>query len=174
MVLVFDMNYEPKKPVMDSYVFKDIDNSEYGVLAPNLWHQYFKMFELQEIMRQRESKTFAEILNRLREGKQTKQDILVFKQRIVAENSTFLDIPHLFIENSQVDAFNDKVHNSAPGIKFTIQAQDSVIGASSAELREKILKQIPVNDPKKTKQLITNLCITEGERTEVAINQMME
>ena len=121
-------------------------------------------------MRQRESKTFAEILNRLREGKQTEQDILIFKQRIVEENIAFLDIPHLFIENSQVNAFNDKVHNSAPGIKFTIQAQDSVIGASSAELREKILKQIPVNDPQKTKQLVTNLHITESERTEVAIN----
>ena len=121
-------------------------------------------------MRQRESKTFAEILNRLREGKQTEQDILIFKQRIVEENIAFLDIPHLFIENSQVNAFNDKVHNSAPGIKFTIQAQDSVIGASSAELREKILKQIPVNDPKKTKQLVTNLRITESERTEVTIN----
>ena len=24
------------KPVMNGYVFKDIDNSEYGVLAPNL------------------------------------------------------------------------------------------------------------------------------------------
>ena len=33
------------KPVMDGYVFKDIDNSEYGVLALNLWHQYFKIFD---------------------------------------------------------------------------------------------------------------------------------
>lgn len=119
------------KPVMNGYVFKDIDNSEYGVLAPNLWHQYFKSFELQEIMRPRESKTFAEILIRLREGKQTEQEILTFRQREVE------DIPHLFIENSQVDAFNDKVYNSAPGIKFTFQA--SVIGASSDKLREKIL-----------------------------------
>ena len=52
------------QPVMDGYIFKDMDNSEYGILAPNLWQQYFKMFELQEIMRQRESKVFTEILNR--------------------------------------------------------------------------------------------------------------
>lgn len=44
------------KPVMNGYVFKDTDNSEYGVLAPNLWHQYFKTLELQEIMRSRELK----------------------------------------------------------------------------------------------------------------------
>ena len=98
-------------------------------------------------MRPRESKTFAEILIRLREGKQTEQEILTFRQREVEENYAFLDVPHLFIENSQVDAFNDKVYNSAPGIKFTIQA--SVTGAISDELREKILKQMPVIHPQK-------------------------
>ena len=56
------------QPVMDGYIFKDLDNSEYRILAPNLWQKHFKMFELHEIMRQRESKVFAEILNRLREG----------------------------------------------------------------------------------------------------------
>ena len=38
------------------------------------------MFELEEIMCQRESKVFAEILNRLREGKRTKDDILKLKE----------------------------------------------------------------------------------------------
>ena len=44
------------QPVMNGYIFKDLDNSEYSVLAPNLWHEHFKMFELHEITRQRESK----------------------------------------------------------------------------------------------------------------------
>ena len=57
-------------PVFDSYIFNDIQNSEYSILAPYLWKEHFKMFQLDEIMRQRESKVFAEILNRLREGKQ--------------------------------------------------------------------------------------------------------
>ena len=43
-------------PVFDSYIFDDIQNSEYSILAPNLWKKHFKMFELDEIMRQRESK----------------------------------------------------------------------------------------------------------------------
>ena len=57
------------KPVMDGFIFNDMDTSNYGILAPNLWQETFKMFELDEIMRQRESKEFAEMLNRLREGK---------------------------------------------------------------------------------------------------------
>ena len=59
------------QPVFDGYIFNDIQNSEYSILAPNLWKKYFRMFELDEIMRQRESKVFAEILNRLREGNHT-------------------------------------------------------------------------------------------------------
>ncbi|PFX12182.1 ATP-dependent DNA helicase PIF1 [Stylophora pistillata] len=43
------------QPVMDGYIFKNMDNDEYGVLAPNVWQELFKMFELKQIMRQRES-----------------------------------------------------------------------------------------------------------------------
>ena len=49
------------EPVMDSYVFKDMKMLEYGALAPNLWQELFTMFELDEIMRQRDSKEFAQI-----------------------------------------------------------------------------------------------------------------
>ena len=69
------------QPVMDGYIFKDMDNDEYGVLAPNVWQELFKMFELKQIMRQRDSKDFAELLNRLREGNHTKEDILKLKER---------------------------------------------------------------------------------------------
>ena len=164
------------QPVMDAYIFKDMDNSEYGILAPNLWQQHFEMFELQEIMRQRESKVFAEILNRLREGKHTQADILKIKERSIQQDTVDnypMHTPHLFIQNAKVNEFNDRVHRAAHGDKYTIKAQDNVIGANSAELREKIMKQIPL-DPRKTKQIISNLQLAEGERTEIAINVRTE
>ena len=65
--------------------------------------------------------------------------------------------------------FNPKVHNAATGEKFSIKAVDSVIGANSAQLREKILSQIP-DDPRKTKQIASNLKLSVGERTEIASN----
>ena len=37
------------QPVFDGYIFNDIQNSEYSILAPNLWKKYFRMFELDEI-----------------------------------------------------------------------------------------------------------------------------
>ena len=158
------------EPVMDGYIFKDLRKLDYAVLSPSLWHKHSKMFELNEIMRQRDSKLFAELVNRLREGIHTPDDILKLKERVVQEDiSNPIDVPHLFIQNAKVDEFNERAHNAATGNKFRINAQDSVIGANSTELRDKILRQIP-NDPRKTKQLALNLCLAEGERTELAIN----
>ena len=142
------------QPVMDRYILKDLDY-EYAILAGNLWRDYFKMFELKEIMRQRDSKVFAEILNRLREGNHTAHDILKIKERLIAENSMndAMNVPHLFIQNTKVNQFNKRVHQAATGEKYSIQAVDSVIRTNSTQLRDKIISQIP-DDPRKTKQII--------------------
>ena len=157
-------------PVFDSYIFNDIQNSEYSILVPNLWKKYFKMFELDEIMRQRESKMFAEILNRLREGKQTKDDIIKIKERCTDDENCPREAPRLFVQNAMVDDYNQTVYQTSTGNKYTINAQDSVIGAMSDELREKIMRQIPHVPLKNTEQLARKLRAAEGERTEIALN----
>ena len=103
---------------MDGYVFRDLENLYYAVVAPNLWQQHFTMFEVNEIMGQRESKFFVELPNRL------------------------------FIQNAKVDEFNERVHNAAIGNKHRIKVQEDIIGANSAELRGKILQQISNNSRK--------------------------
>ena len=102
---------------MDGYIFKDIGTSDYNILAPKMWQEYFKMFELHEIMRQRESKDFPEMLKRLREGKHTTEDILKFKERIIGNNSCYhpKDAPHLFVQNAKVNDFNDRAHQAISG-----------------------------------------------------------
>ena len=78
-------------------------------------------------------------------------------------------MPRLFIQNQKVNELNERVHNAATGEKFSIKAIDSVIGANSAQLRDKILSQIP-DDPRKTKQIASNLQLSVAERTEIALN----
>ena len=131
----------------------------------------FKMFELHEIMRQCESKRFAEMLNRLREGNHSKEDILKFNERILQPSSTNypIDAPHLFIQDAKVNEFNDRAHHAISGTKCCIKANDSVIGANSQQLRDKILQQIP-SDPRKTKQLHGTLKLAVGERTDIFLN----
>ena len=94
------------------------------------------MFELNEIMRQRESRVFAEILNRLREGNHTDHEILKTKEKIVSDDNSLINVPNLFTQNNKVNDFRERVHQAATGEQHTIKSQDSVIGAtSSAELR---------------------------------------
>ena len=95
------------------------------------------------------------------------------KRAIQEDINNPIDAPHLFIQNAKVDEFKQRAHNAATGNKFTINAQDSVIGAISPELRNKILRQIP-NDPRKTKQLASTLCLAEGERTHLVMNVRTE
>ena len=69
-----------------------------------------------------------------------------------------------------VDGYNETVYQTSMGTKYNIKAQDSVIGANSAELRDKIMRQIPYVPLKNTRQLATKLRLAEGERTEIALN----
>ena len=41
------------EPIMDRYIFKNLDNSEYAVLAPNKWQDNFNMFEICNLIMQR-------------------------------------------------------------------------------------------------------------------------
>ena len=131
---------------------------------------YFTMYELNEIMRQRKSKIFPEILNRLREGKHTEDDIAKIKERCVNESSCTKEAPRLFIQNAKVDEYNETVYRASTGNKYIIIAQDSVIVANSAELREKILRLVSYLSIKNTKQLARNLVLAEGERKEIVLN----
>jgi ribosomal protein L7Ae-like RNA K-turn-binding protein len=47
---------------------------------------------------------------------------------------------------------------------------DSVIGACSAELKEKIMRQIPYVSLRNSKQLASELKLVVGQRTEMAVN----
>ena len=69
------------KPVFDKWIF---ENSQigYDALASNIWAEYFNI-ESTEVMRQKDDKEFAELLNRLREEKHSKDDIALLKQRFL-------------------------------------------------------------------------------------------
>ena len=90
---------------------------------------------------------------------------------MVEESDCPKEAPRLFIQNALVDECNDKVYQSFDsGNKYTIKAQDSVIGAFSTELKEKIRRQIPYVPLKNSKQLAHKLNIAIEQRTQIAIN----
>ena len=93
------------KPVFDGWIFKDL-KSDYGPLATNLWKEHFYSFELNQIMRQKGDVEFANILNRLRKGLQTKDDISTLKKQTISKDITTpnypLQLPHIFTTNESV------------------------------------------------------------------------
>lgn len=91
------------------------------------------MFELDEITRRRGSEVFAEILNRSREGDHNDHNILKITKRIVHDDNSLINIPHLLTQNKKVNDFSERVHQAAIGEKHTIKSQDGVIGATSSE-----------------------------------------
>ncbi|CAB3978452.1 Hypothetical predicted protein [Paramuricea clavata] len=105
-----------------------------------------------------------------REGKHTTTDLQKLKERCVQESNCPQEAPRLFIQNALVDKYNEQVYESFTDNRYTIKAQESVIGAASAELKEKIMRQIPYVPLRNSKQLAHKLKLAVGQRTEVATN----
>ena len=161
------------RPVFDSWIFETQNGNGYGPLATNLWQEYFKIFELTEIMRQKDDKQFAELLNRLRESKHTEDDIKILKTRILKEQPSSVNYPmtttHLFVKNDSVDEHNNRIYASSTGDKAQVQAVDVIIGDVTDALKTKFKKQIP-HDAKKTMGLFSVLDIAVGLKYDLTTN----
>ena len=88
------------------------------------------MYELTEIMRQKDDKAYAEILNRLREGNQTDADIQQLKTWLVEPlNPQYpYDAQHMFRTNAEVKAFNETIFVRADTEKDCVQFVSAVVG----------------------------------------------
>ena len=90
-------------PVGESPVFINNTHSSSN-LAGSLWSKLFQMFELIEIVRQKNDPQFAELLNRIRVGNATSNDIKELEE--LEQNDVPKDSIQLFLTNSEVDSFN--------------------------------------------------------------------
>ena len=99
MLLVGDFFQLP--PSNKNYIFSRLTLND-------AWFR-FKMHELTEIVRQSSDPSFAELLNRLREGNQTEDDILEIRALEHTDTSDWPeDHVRLYITNALKDKHNDK------------------------------------------------------------------
>jgi len=68
------------KPVCAAAVYANL-STEFGDVVGNPIWEACESYELTEIMRQKDDKTFAEALNRLSRGQMTPEDIALFQSR---------------------------------------------------------------------------------------------
>ena len=153
------------RPVGDGWIFSN-NVCDYASLAPNLWQTHFTMFELTEIMRQKDDTPFAEMLNRIREGKQTEEDLVVLKSRSIAcddsEYKNFKHELHLFPCNAAVDIHNRNMYESVTTEKAAIECFDTVLGDDSDEVKGTILEQLKGRKINDTGNLSETLKVAVG------------
>ena len=157
------------QPVMDQWIFHK-DCRGYGALASNLWSDNFTMHELTTIMRQRNDLPFAELLNRLREGRHTSADIDVLQSCQNRELSTSQSTPpHLFPTNKLVDQFNSNLFAQCSNHKITVTAIDDVLGDYTQAVKDYVLNHLP-EKATNTGNLHKNLGLAVGLRYDITSN----
>lgn len=120
-------------------------------------------------MRQKDDKLFAKLLNRLREGNQTEEDLNLLSTREVPVEVIPQNATHLFQTNSKVNLHNTKVFAYLTSSKVKIPSQEVVTGDATNAVEEKILKCIPHN-PQKTMGLTHELSVGTGQRVDLCLN----
>ena len=99
-------------PVRQNYVFGETKDKMANICG-NGW-DFFKLFELHEITRQKNDKPFAELLNRIREGNMIDEDVNILKSRQITtkEIDNLQDVLHVYATNNYVDDYNSmKLHH---------------------------------------------------------------
>ena len=92
-------------------------------------------------MRQKDDKEFAGLLNRLREGKHSKDDIALLKQRFVnvrpEEDNYPFNITHLFTTNAPVHAHKNVLYTFSKNDKGEVKVVDIIVGDILEETNKK-------------------------------------
>ena len=127
------------QPVKGMFIFMDLRHN-YGPIATNLWCEYFTMYELGEIMHQKDDKEFAELLNKLCIGKHTTDDLNLLSSRTIMEKQKdqLSDIPHFFPTRKMVARYSDMVLQNTMEQKITITAIDIPSNDISPKFREQL------------------------------------
>ena len=89
------------------------------------------MFELNTIMRQQDSRIFADVLNRVREGHHSPDNLDLLRTRTISPDSP-----------DNISDFEQSAQE-----KYIIQSVDTVVGAVSDDMAAHILTMIPANGP---------------------------
>jgi len=129
------------------------------------------MFELTQVVRQQDCISFAELLNRLREGIHTVDDVQTLQSRIISAEAQHYpaSAQHLFKTNAQVEQYNTHMYNSSILHKLLVTSVDSAVGAVSDDMATHVLHMIP-QDIRKTAQLANTIALAVGGRYEISVN----
>ncbi|XP_078328201.1 uncharacterized protein LOC144623627 [Crassostrea virginica] len=137
----------------------------------DLWNDSFKLVTLYEIMRQKEDKQFAELLNRIR-IKDKKEPLNILDRKLLNSRETdkMVDGLHIFSTNAQVNDFNAKALSNLCSIQETqpivVKAEDFI---KDNDIKKKN-KEIKLASAQKQFRLPSELQLCIGARVMLIYN----
>ena len=126
------------KPVGDRLVFRNLGEDAKS-LAPKSWKDHFKIYELVDIMRQKDDLKFAQLLNRLRWNEMTEDDKNELRKRVVNNDEYPRDAVHLFAEKVGCYNHNANIMNSIEGEMVDIPCHDTIASENISPKRAREL-----------------------------------
>ncbi|CAF1165430.1 unnamed protein product [Rotaria magnacalcarata] len=167
-------DFNQLRPVGDKYIFQ-FNNSYNALVDSPLW-SLFELFELTEIMRQKDDKTFAIALSNIAKGTMTGEDIHLLKSRIASTENleTIEDAIRIFRSNVEVDAYNTKVLANLNTEGATANAYDFCIGDGLVSLKEKVLNNVKNLKTTETYGLPLKIDLEVGAKYTLTVNSDTE
>ncbi|OXA54149.1 ATP-dependent DNA helicase PIF1 [Folsomia candida] len=127
-------------PVFGQFVFEESKGILGSIIGNPLWDR-FRLFELNEIMRQKDDAKFATALNRLSVGMLDEEDIKMFKSREIGKDLVVPDdATWLFYSNADCDKFNREAISRAEGPLYNSFAIDRVQGGTILKSQQAMLE----------------------------------
>ena len=158
-------------PVMDKSVFQPPNNVGYVSIPKNLWTKHFMLHELIEVLRQSSDPDFAEILNRVREGEHTDDDVENIEALAETNTSTWPNgFVKVYITNHRSNIDNEQCMSALEETILIINAKDSARDVQT-EILSVSLSDLDVH---KTGNLLGQLKICVGARVMLTYNMDLE
>ncbi|XP_035700553.1 uncharacterized protein LOC118433080 [Folsomia candida] len=157
-------------PVFGQFVFEESKEILGPIIGNPLWER-FRLFELKEIMRQKDDAKFATALNRLSIGMLEEEDIEMFKSREIRRNLVVPDdATWLFYSNADCDNFNREAINRAKGPLFNSYAIDRVQGGKIRESQKAMLESAEYLSLQQTGGMPYHVALRVGLRYMITTN----
>lgn len=167
-------DFQQCPPVNDCYAFEIPKNTPSLLAGQQLW-SLFKLFELTEIMRQKDDLKYATALNNLAIGCTTEDDDNLFKSREMATLHVELydiieKVTALYHANTDVDTHNTLYLSLMQSEKAISPAIDQCTGPGNERSREYMIKTAQSLHHKKTQNLHTMLRLIIGAKYNITQN----
>ena len=164
-------DFNQLKPVSDRWLFQKSSD----LRVPDVWGN-FVLFEMDQIMRQREDDKFALALTNLALGKTSREENGMLESRELSKlNLSVTDVMNagavaLFYRNNDVDITNQVMLASMPGAGCISEAYDLYVGRDRPKRTTAILALFKERHHTDTQGLMSRLMLKEGGKYVLSTN----